>query len=262
MMRNVISRGFGRRFALAAGAALLLPLVGTVMVYAQSTPTLTASQEAQANQVAKETVSVNYVSGYMSVNSSTLAANGLSSSQINYVESTIQSYDATLPSSSSTPTMTALPSSVSPNDPIWITVANFTGQKVILYEGASNGWGIQHMYYRHNWGIGAGGTTAAEILVHQAQSHSIDTSSNNNGRELYNKWFISKNIPFFTYQVELQVVVQPGNATEGDNQFEDGSVVTGYPIAGDYTTETWHGVPNTSIVPWWIGTGQYTQTLN
>jgi hypothetical protein len=72
---------------------------------------------------------------------------------------------------------------------------------------------------------------------------------------------ISKDIPFFTYQVELQVIVQTGNATEGNNQYENRSVVTGYPIAGDYARETWHDVANTSIVPWWIGEGQYIQTV-
>lgn len=256
-----------KSLVLLTSATLLGSLVLTSnAVFAQSRVSnpspLTTTQKQQAAQVARKTVNVNYSTGYMSVTSSALTNNGLSSSQVNYVESTIQAYDSKL-STQATPPRTISPLSVSPNTPLWLTTANFTGQKVMLYQGAENNysWGMLHMLYRHNWLNWSGGVTAVQIVVHQAQSHSIDTGVNNYGRELYNKWFISKNIPFFTYQVELQVVVQPGNATEGNNQYENGSVVTGYPIAGDYTKETWHGVPNTSIVPWWIGEGQYTQTL-
>jgi hypothetical protein len=69
-------------------------------VFAQSTvsdPTpLTTTQQQQAVQVARKTVNVNYATGYMSASSSALAQNGLSTSQINYVENTIQTYDVKL----------------------------------------------------------------------------------------------------------------------------------------------------------------------
>lgn len=77
-------------------------------------------------------------------------------------------------------------------------------------------------------------------------------------RNLYLKWFHTT-VPFYSWKVLMQIVVNIGNATGNVDAMGHGpgAVVAGYPIRGNYKTETWHGTPNTSIVPWWINVGQY-----
>lgn len=224
---------------------------------------LTADQKAQASKIAQETETINTTNGYVSVNTSVLTQHGLSPQQVNYVEDTINAYDAKygLTSTSTTPTSLAVSptttnTSISENTPIWYKSAAFTKQMVMLYEGLyqSDSWGWEHMAYRHNWTTAAG-QKAVEIAVHQAQYYTVQS----NGRYEYDKWFTTT-VPFEDWSVLIMIVVSPGNAT-GNNLYGPGSVVTGYPISGSYTTETWHGTTGTSIVPWWINDGYYAQTL-
>lgn len=66
-------------------------------------------------------------------------------------------------------------------------------------------------------------------------------------------------MPFENWAILLEVIVNNGNATGTVNSqgHGPGTVITGYPIYGNYVTETWHGVQGTSIVPWWINVGEY-----
>ncbi len=73
-------------------------------------------------------------------------------------------------------------------------------------------------------------------------------------RNLYSEWFRIR-IPFMGWKVLIQIVIQPGDAN-GDS-YGPGAVVTGFPIQGNYKSQTWHGKPNTSIVLWWINVGYY-----
>ncbi|MDA8192945.1 MAG: hypothetical protein M0Z53_02940 [Thermaerobacter sp.] len=112
------------------------------------------------------------------------------------------------------------------------------------------------MEYRHNWGGGWGdywARRAIQIAVQRDQWYTVQS----NGRYGYDKWFTTT-VPFETWSVLMEISVNPGNAG-GYNCFGPGSVITGYPIAGDYVTETWHGKAGTSIVPWWINAGDYAQ---
>ncbi|MDA8195232.1 MAG: hypothetical protein M0Z53_14755 [Thermaerobacter sp.] len=242
-------------------ALMLLPLIGSV-AYAESTapsPALTSAQKAQAARVARKTEHINPTNGYVSVGTSVLAQHGLSTQQIGYVTSTIRAFDAKHGLTAASPATTSVgrPLAVSANAGIWYNSAAFTQQMVMLYEGvySANSWGWQHMSYRHNWLTGAG-QKAVEIAVHQAQYWAVQSY---NSRYVYDKWFTTT-VPFENWSVLIEVIVSPGNAT-GKNLYGPGSVVTAYPIAGSYKTQTWRGVLGTSIVPWWINDGYYAQTL-
>lgn len=218
---------------------------------AAATTTLTVAQKAQAAQVARETEYIDTKNGYVSDSAQALASYGLSASQIAYVENTIQTYDANYRLTGPSSVPTTVQTSVSPNDAIWETTNLYTGQKVVLYEGAQPGIGWQHMMYRHNWyDLGAAQTTV-ETVCWNPDSYKKQA----NGRWAYYKWF-DTTVPFETWEVEIMIVVNPGNAT-GTSYTGPGAVVTGYPVAGNYVKETWHGIPNTSIVPWWVNEGQY-----
>lgn len=257
-----------RKQALLAlgGVFSALPLMGASSIaFAKTmTPTLTAAQKSQAAQVARETENIDTANGYVSVSPNVLVQHGLSGQQTHYVESTIGAYDtkygltatSSPPGSSSSVGPSMMSTTISGNTPIWYKSAAFTKQMVMLYEGyyQANSWGWQHMSYRHNWQNGAG-QKAVEIAVHQAQYYTVQS----NGRYEYDKWFTTT-VPFESWSVLIAIIVSPGNAT-GKNLYGSGSVVTGFPIAGDYKTETWHNVAGTSIVPWWINDGEYAQTL-
>lgn len=238
------------------------PLIASSPALAQTSPvvlpSLTAAQRTQAAQVARTTEDVNTHTGYVSVSPTALAQQGLSASQVAYVESTIQQYDdqSGLHATSTTSSTAVSPSDVSPNAGIWYKSAAFTHQMVMLYEGeySEQSWGWLHMSYRHNWNTAAA-QKAVEIAVHQAQYYSVQS----NGRYEYDKWFTTT-IPFESWSVLMMIVVSPGNAT-GNDLYGPGSVVTGYPIAGSYKISPRDG-KLTSIVPWWINDGYYAQTLN
>ncbi|MCL4352117.1 MAG: hypothetical protein M1318_05660 [Firmicutes bacterium] len=145
-----------------AGSVLVSP--PTLAQSALMSPPLTAAQKAQAAQGARETEAINTPSGYVSVSASALAHKGLNHGQIAYVEDTIRHFDAhtntTWPSASISPT----PLTVSPNDMIWGTHAQFSGQYVRLFEGGHPGWGWGHMQCRHNWNTAIAQTTVESTV--------------------------------------------------------------------------------------------------
>ncbi|NMP24474.1 hypothetical protein [Sulfobacillus harzensis] len=110
------------------------------------------------------------------------------------------------------------------------------------------------MQYRHNWK----NTAAAQNAVKTAVNSGNYVPQASPKRNLYLKWFHTT-VPFYSWKVLMQIVVNVGNATGNVDAkgHGPGAVVTGYPIRGNYKTETWHGTPNTSIVPWWINVGRY-----
>ncbi len=123
----------------------------------------------------------------------------------------------------------------------------------MLYEGTASTGGMLHMHYRHNWYTGGRGTTAIQNAVTHVYSNKVQS----NGRIRYiSNWFYTT-IPFESWKVRILLAVNSGNAT-GNNYTGPGSVWTGYPVAGNYKVKTWHGVPNTSIVPYWVNLGFYT----
>jgi hypothetical protein len=253
-------RNYAKRFTapLLALPLLAFPLFGSSLVTAQTTvgdSTLTAIQKAQAAEVAQSTEVINQTNGYVSVNSNALVAAGLSLAQVDYVESTIQEFDSHygLTSSTTPPSGVISPLTVSPNTAIWLTTAGKTGQQVMLYEGTASTGGLLHMNYRHNWYTGGTGTAA----IQNAVTHVYSATPQSNGRIRYiSDWFYTT-IPFESWKVRILLAVNSGNAT-GNDYTGPGSVWTGYPVAGNYTVETWHGVPNTSIVPYWVNYGFYT----
>jgi len=215
---------------------------------------LTAAEQAQAAQVARATEQINTTTGYVSVSTTALSDDGLTPSQVAYVETTIQQYDARQNLTATSTPPVAQPSTYPPDTAIWLTYGNFTGQRVILYEGANPGVGWRHMQYRHNWKNTGAATTAVEDAVHLGSYQ----PQNSPKRSLYREWFHTT-VPFFSWMVEIQVVVNVGNASGVVNDFGrgPGAVYTAYPIAGNFKKKTWHGVANTSIVPWWMNVGQY-----
>ena len=253
-------RNYAKRFStpLFAMSLVALPLFGTSWVNAQTTigaSTLTATQKAQAAEVAQSTEVISQTTGYVSVNSNALVAAGLSSTQVDYVESTIQAFDSHygLTASTTPPSGIISPQAVSPNAAIWLATAGETGQQVMLYEGTASTGGMLHMHYRHNWYTGGRGTTAIQNAVTHVYSNKVQS----NGRIRYiSNWFYTT-IPFESWKVRILLAVNSGNAT-GNNYTGPGSVWTGYPVAGNYKVKTWHGVPNTSIVPYWVNLGFYT----
>ncbi|MCY0909768.1 MAG: hypothetical protein OWR62_15435 [Sulfobacillus thermotolerans] len=131
---------------LASIAFIGSPLFTSSPVLAQtspvSRPALTATQRAQAAQVARQTEQINTTTGYVRVSPTILAHHGLDSAQIAYEETTINAYDVHHDLTATTPS--AVPSTVAPmaypaNTAIWDAYGNYTGQFVILYEGAQPG---------------------------------------------------------------------------------------------------------------------------
>jgi len=55
---------------------------------------LTAAEQAQAAKIAQATEHINTTTGYVSVSTTALRDDGLAPSQVAYVETTIQQYDA------------------------------------------------------------------------------------------------------------------------------------------------------------------------
>ena len=251
---------FSKSTALFAASTLLGSLVlssGAVFAQSLPRPPLTTTQKTQAAQVARNTEHINTTNGYVSVSSAVLTQRGLSPQQISYVETTIRTYDTHYGLTATTPSSAVLtPMAYPPNTAIWLTYGNHTGQRVILYEGAQDGWGWVHMQYRHNWKNTAVAQNAVKVAVNSG-SYKFQHRRNYD-RNLYFKKF-KTTIPFIGWWIELQVVVNVGNATGSvDSQGRGpGAVVTAFPIAGNYVKKTWHGQQNTSIVPWWINVGYY-----
>ncbi len=176
-----------------------MPLLGATAFAQSTTATLPAPQMAQAAQVASETENINTTNGYVSDNAQVLASFGLSASQIQYVENTIQTYDTTNGlTATSTSQTTPTSDSISPNAGIWVTTDLYSGQKIMLYEGAQPGIGWQHMMYRHNWANLGTAQTTVEIVCHNPDSWTIQS----NGRYAYYKWF-DTTVPFESWEVEF-----------------------------------------------------------
>lgn len=218
---------------------------------------LTTAEQAQAAQVARATEHINTTTGYVSVSTTALRDDGLTPSQVAYVETTIQQYDAHQNLTATSTPPVAQPSTYPPDTAIWDAYANWTGQFVILYEGAHPGWGWIHMQYRHNWK----NTAVAQDCVQQTVADAQATGTDKYGHPIYDHWW-KTTVPFETWTILLEVIVNNGNATGVVNSkgHGPGAVITGYPIYGNYVTKTWHGRPGTSIVPWWINDGLYQST--
>jgi len=240
-----------------AGLSLAPVQAATISSRQSAGNELTAAEQAQAAQVARRTEQINTTTGYVSVSTTALSNEGLPPSQVAYVETTIQQYDAHhgLTASSTPPIIQPL--TYPPDTAIWDAYANLTGQFVILYEGAHPGWGWIHMQYRHNWK----NTAVAQDCVQQTVADAQATGEDTFGHPVYDHWW-KTTVPFESWTILLEVIVDNGNATGvvTSKGHGPGAVITGYPIYGNYVTETWHGKPGTSIVPWWINDGLYQST--
>ena len=104
------------------------------------------------------------------------------------------------------------------------------------------------MQYRHNWKNTADAQAAGQDKY---------------GHPVYDHWW-KTTVPFENWTILVEIIVNNGNATGTVNSKDKGpgAVITGYPIYGNYATETWHGKSGTSIVPWWINVGEYQSTNN
>ncbi len=178
-------------------------------MFAASAPAnaLTSSQKSQAAQVARQTENINTTSGYVNVTSATLAQHGLDPAHIAYVKKTIQQYHLRYGLTSSSPrriipkTAPSLSPSIAvgPNTGLWVTLARYTKQWVMLYYGKESEVGWRHMEYRHNWGGGWGdywARRAIQIAVHRDQWYYVQ----GNGRYGYDKWFTTT-VPFEKWSV-------------------------------------------------------------
>ena len=247
-----------------AAIPLVTLSVGSVPTFAQS-PTevsknaaaspigLTSAQKSQAARVARQTEHINTTSGYVSVSSTALAEHGLNSRQIAYVQETVHRFDTHLNLSFSSTSVSPAPLNAPPNATIWDTHAQFTGQYVMLFEGAQPGWGWAHMQCRHNWNIEI---AQANVEKNRVWRTILDTTRHT---YIYNHWW-NTTVPFRNFYVLMQVVVNGGNTTRYANSQGKGpgAVITAYPIYGNYKSAYRCGKPNSSLVPWWINDGYYT----
>ena len=92
----------------------------------------------------------------------------------------------------------------------------------MLYEGSQPGIGWVHMQYRHNWKNTDTAANAVRLTVSQDWYWFIQS----NGKIVYRQW-IDTTVPFFSWHVLMEVIVNPGNAT-GTDVYGPGSVVTAY----------------------------------
>jgi hypothetical protein len=103
------------------------------------------------------------------------------------------------------------------NTTIWLTYGNFTGQKVILYEGAQSGWGRQHVQYRQNWNNKASAQDCVEYTVADAQAVGQDKY----GYPVYDHCR-KTTVLFENWTILVEIIVNNGHATDPVNSNGNG----------------------------------------